>query len=891
MSALSLVIDLNAVIPRSCEQNLTHMVDCIESEDIESVDVNVDNPCVHTDNKMDSRLSTSQNAIVYTILHKYTDHVFIHARAGSGKTRVATVLTTMLTQMGESVRLMSFTNIARQALVTQLVCTLNLDVGDGEVILDNASCILADNYGIYTSTFHQHAGNISVSYNNSMDTRLSDAITHATQCIRSNPSVYKTFFDVDYVIIDEMQDTNKEQIEFLVELQKSVECRFIFLGDVAQGIYKFRNADCSTLVDVGKFEQLGIGSYAILPMSETFRCSRYIAACANDILRYVLHYDESLLMSTESTDMHIEESSCERPILTHFDNMLDECVYILEMYRVYCVDRDTPMGSFVVITRTKYQAASVRNCLQHIVGDQCLVRLSYDTSTHGNKYLNVTHIHALKGGEADVVYIVGAGDHNFPLTRSASIHEECCIFYTIISRARHMLIISTSGNQLLTPFIRRESLHLYSGKPSESTMLRYSQLDKMYNIYGKYDFIKLKQLSQQSSNLYEYGMYLNVHKITEDRCLSRVNLSQYDVHGNEYTTDEQISTDHLKIPPLILDGVLPSVLDTLSDVVVKNVIHALFRSMDVHFSSHLFEFDFCDILNKFAIPEVPFLHGMVGLGDSDVEKLDDHCMYKIAANNPGHYDLMNCVQCLCATLGLSVREWSTIVHLFHTRIPLKSTGFPGVSRTRMKCEIEHEQKAAMFYKHMSLGNIFEYNGTSFELNQTPLLIDYIIHASLFGIEHISTQLIYQLQTETSEPHRLSIETLRMYVRSTSERLIPRVTVWYDLMRKHNTFGVNPPHNMLSTSRRFMPVPTVRVQPYTQSIERVYQLRQRPTMWVKDIGPLFVNADTNLVGLGVEEIYSGLLGSIMISLSVDKGTLTYSNVEPVRLIRGVKMVRH
>ena len=46
-----------------------------------------------------------------------------------------------------------------------------------------------------------------------------------------------------YLFVDEFQDTDAAQIDLVLELRERLDCRLFVVGDVKQGIYRFRGAE------------------------------------------------------------------------------------------------------------------------------------------------------------------------------------------------------------------------------------------------------------------------------------------------------------------------------------------------------------------------------------------------------------------------------------------------------------------------------------------------------------------------------------------------------------------------------------------------------------------------------------------------------------------------
>lgn len=69
---------------------------------------------------------------------------------------------------------------------------------------------------------------------------LSHFIPLALAVLRDAPA--SSFVGLRYIFVDEFQDTDAQQIALLIELMRVTNCRAFLVGDVKQGIYRFRGA-------------------------------------------------------------------------------------------------------------------------------------------------------------------------------------------------------------------------------------------------------------------------------------------------------------------------------------------------------------------------------------------------------------------------------------------------------------------------------------------------------------------------------------------------------------------------------------------------------------------------------------------------------------------------
>jgi len=81
-------------------------------------------------------------------------------------------------------------------------------------------------------------------------------------------------------LVDEYQDTNKAQFT-LVTLLASKYGNITVVGDNDQGIYSFRGADISNILN---FEKDFPGT-RIIKLEQNYRCTQSIFHAANDVIR------------------------------------------------------------------------------------------------------------------------------------------------------------------------------------------------------------------------------------------------------------------------------------------------------------------------------------------------------------------------------------------------------------------------------------------------------------------------------------------------------------------------------------------------------------------------------------------------------------------------------
>ena len=129
---------------------------------------------------------------------------------------------------------------------------------------------IADIYRIYQKRLQE---------NNAID--FDDIINFVIKILMENPDVLEYYSEkFKYVLVDEYQDTNKAQFT-LVTLLASKYGNITVVGDNDQGIYSFRGADISNILN---FEKDFPGTQ-IIKLEQNYRCTGSILNAANAVIK------------------------------------------------------------------------------------------------------------------------------------------------------------------------------------------------------------------------------------------------------------------------------------------------------------------------------------------------------------------------------------------------------------------------------------------------------------------------------------------------------------------------------------------------------------------------------------------------------------------------------
>ena len=115
--------------------------------------------------------------------------------------------------------------------------------------------------------------------NNAID--FDDIINFTIQILMENEDVLTYYADkFHYILVDEYQDTNKSQFT-LVTLLAGTHGNVTAVGDNDQGIYSFRGADISNILN---FEKDFVGT-KIIKLEQNYRCTQNILHAANAVIK------------------------------------------------------------------------------------------------------------------------------------------------------------------------------------------------------------------------------------------------------------------------------------------------------------------------------------------------------------------------------------------------------------------------------------------------------------------------------------------------------------------------------------------------------------------------------------------------------------------------------
>jgi len=260
----------------------------------------------------------------------------------------------------------------------------------------------------------------------------------------------------DHVLIDEYHDVNSTQIK-LVDLlsPKNLFC----VGDPRQSIYGWRGSDIKYILN---FEEK-YPDCEIITLKKNYRSTKHIVDFINTSIKGMGLPDLESVLTGKKDIFLLKCGSAE----SEFDFVAKRII----ASRV-------PREEIFVLARTNKQLNELSQAMNvygvsHIVRSDELRKTTY--LREGN--VTLATIHAIKGLEAEMVFVMGCNGANFPCKGSEhpvieilnlndydKEEEEKRLFYVALSRAKKSICLTYSGKKP-TNFITKDMLELI-GKDS-----------------------------------------------------------------------------------------------------------------------------------------------------------------------------------------------------------------------------------------------------------------------------------------------------------------------------------------------------------------------------------------------------------------------------------------
>ena len=186
--------------------------------------------------------------------------------------------------------------------------------------------------------------------NNAVD--FDDIINYAIKILEENPDILEYYSSkFQYVLVDEYQDTNKSQFT-LVTMLASRNGNITVVGDNDQGIYSFRGADISNILN---FERDFPGT-KIIKLEQNYRCTGNILKAANAVIKNnEVKYKKELWTQNDEGNL---------PKVYQAENEYDEASYIVEQIEHLKREEYYKYADFAVLYRMNTQSRAIEDILR-----------------------------------------------------------------------------------------------------------------------------------------------------------------------------------------------------------------------------------------------------------------------------------------------------------------------------------------------------------------------------------------------------------------------------------------------------------------------------------------------------------------------------------------------
>ena len=301
---------------------------------------------------------------------------------------------------------------------------------------------------------------------NAMD--FDDLLYYFNILLRDHPEVQaECAASVDYLLIDEYQDTNPSQYLIARRLVEAKQ-RIFAVGDDAQSIYSFRGASMQNILTFTHT----FPSARLFKLEENYRSSQRIVALANSLIEHNVHRIKKEVFSNRAKGEKID--------LYEMESGYREAQHVVEsIYKRYCKHSETSYGSFAILYRTNAQSRLFEDQLRQagipyrIYGGiafysraeikNVLAYLQLIANPHNNEAFERAAKYPRKG----------IGDKTLSLIRTEAADNKTSLFTAAESLIAHPDTLSSTARTKLTAYL--ELIRDITYNPEAKTLVEWVQ--------------------------------------------------------------------------------------------------------------------------------------------------------------------------------------------------------------------------------------------------------------------------------------------------------------------------------------------------------------------------------------------------------------------------------
>jgi superfamily I DNA/RNA helicase len=301
---------------------------------------------------------------------------------------------------------------------------------------------------------------------------FNDLLIRCISLLKNDKEIAKLLKDrFKYVLVDEFQDVNRLQVEF-IKLLLTDETQLFCVGDDWQSIYGFRGSDVSYIVEFEKH----FNPSKVIMLNINYRSTQNIVDAGNEVIKHnKFKIDKEIFAIKPSLQKIMLYAAAEE------DNSISQTLN-------FCVEQ------VVKLQKEGYSSDDILFLYRR----NHMFRPNFsDVFRNAGIKVQAKTIHAAKGLEAKVVFIIGLTDGygGFP-----DIWLEDRIFQ-VVKRANHELLMEEERRLFYVAVTRaKEKLFLISRKGNESRFIEEIPEKLLERIEKPIELIKEKVILCEKCN-------------------------------------------------------------------------------------------------------------------------------------------------------------------------------------------------------------------------------------------------------------------------------------------------------------------------------------------------------------------------------------------------------
>ena len=229
-----------------------------------------------------------------------------------------------------------------KSVINEISNAKNMMIKPDDYILRNKGDYRKEKIGKIYSLYQK-----KLKENNAVD--FDDIINLTIDLLLENEDILEYYSDkFKYILVDEYQDTNKSQFK-LVSILAKKNMNIMVVGDNDQGIYSFRGADISNILN---FEKDFAGT-KIVKLEQNYRCTGNILKVANEVIKNnTTKYDKKLWTENDEGEL---------PFIYTGKDEYDEASFITTKIEEIKNNDNFKYSDFAVLYRMNAQSRAIED--------------------------------------------------------------------------------------------------------------------------------------------------------------------------------------------------------------------------------------------------------------------------------------------------------------------------------------------------------------------------------------------------------------------------------------------------------------------------------------------------------------------------------------------------